>query len=96
MPIQHAIWRVGDQPAPLASSKLASEQQLESMIVREPRILSSAWMLIGQQEVTGCNPGSFKFLTSSAPSAFAVLPCCPPVIGPYPPIKTHLPHPSPQ
>jgi len=52
MPIQHAIWRVGDQPAPLASSKLASEQQLESMIVREPRILSSEWMLIGQQEFT--------------------------------------------
>lgn len=52
MPIQHAIWRVGDQPAPLASSKLASEQQLEAMIVREPRILSSEWMLIGQQEIT--------------------------------------------
>jgi len=54
MPIQHAIWRVGDQPAPLASSKLASEQQLEAMIVREPRILSNEWLLIGQQEVTSC------------------------------------------
>ena len=52
MPMQHAIWRVGDQPAPLASSKLASEQLLEAMIVREPRILSSQWMLIGQQEIT--------------------------------------------
>jgi hypothetical protein len=52
MPIQHAIWRVGDQPAPLASSKLASEQLLEAMIVREPRILSAEWMLIGQQEIT--------------------------------------------
>lgn len=52
MPIQHAIWRVGDQPAPLTNSKLASEQLLEDMIVREPRILSSEWMLIGRQEIT--------------------------------------------
>lgn len=52
MPIQHAIWQVGDQPAPLASSKLASEQLLEDMIVRETRILSNEWMLIGRQEVT--------------------------------------------
>jgi hypothetical protein len=52
MPIHHAIWRVGEQPAPLASSRLASEQQLEEMIVRDPRILSSEWMLIGRQKVT--------------------------------------------
>jgi RecB family endonuclease NucS len=52
MPIQHAIWRVGDEPAPLVSSKLASEQQLEGMIVRDPRILSGEWMLIGRQEIT--------------------------------------------
>ena len=52
MPIQHAIWKVGDKPAPLSASRLASEQTLEEMIVRDPRILSSEWMLIGQQEVT--------------------------------------------
>lgn len=52
MTIQHAIWQVGDQPTLLASSRLVSEQQLEDMIVREPRILSSEWMLIGRQEVT--------------------------------------------
>lgn len=52
MPIQHSIWRVGDEPAPLASSRLASEQQLEAMIVRDPRILSGEWMLIGRQEIT--------------------------------------------
>jgi len=52
MPIQHAIWQVGEQPTLLASSKLVSEQQLEDMIVREPRILSSEWMLIGRQEIT--------------------------------------------
>ena len=52
MPIQHAIWQVGAQPLPLANSKLASEQLLEDMIVRDPRILSSDWMLIGRQEIT--------------------------------------------
>lgn len=52
MPIHHAIWRVGKQPAPLASSRLASKQQLEDMIARDPRILSSEGMLIGRQEVT--------------------------------------------
>lgn len=52
MPIQHAIWQVGQQPTPLTTAKLASEQQLEDMIVREPAILSSQWMLIGRQEVT--------------------------------------------
>lgn len=35
MPIHHAIWRVGEQPAPLVSSRLVSEQQLEEMIVQD-------------------------------------------------------------
>jgi hemin uptake protein HemP len=52
MPIQHAIWKVGENPVPLSASQLASEQKLEEMIVRDPRILSSEWMLIGRQEVT--------------------------------------------
>ena len=52
MPIQHAIWKMGNAPTPLLTGRLASEQQLEDMIVRDPRILSSEWMLIGRQEVT--------------------------------------------
>lgn len=52
MPIQHAIWKVGDTPQPLSASHLVSEQQLEEMIVRDPRILSGEWMLIGRQELT--------------------------------------------
>ena len=52
MPIQHAIWKVGDRPKPLPVGRLASEQKLEEMIVSDPRILSSEWMLIGRQEVT--------------------------------------------
>jgi len=52
MPIHHAIWKVGTTPAPLATTQLVSEQSLEDMIVRDPRILSSEWMLIGRQEIT--------------------------------------------
>jgi hypothetical protein len=71
MPIQHAIWRVGDDPAPLTGSKLASEQQLEAMIVRDPRILSSEWMLIGRQEITA--HGGRVDLLAIAPDGSLVL-----------------------
>lgn len=53
MPISHAIWTIGDQPQSLATASLTNEQQLEDMIVREPAILSTEWMLIGRQESTG-------------------------------------------
>ena len=53
MPINHAIWKVSDKPAPLAETRLLSEQQLEDMIVNAPEILSREWMLIGRQEQTG-------------------------------------------
>ena len=52
MPVKHAIWKVGENPQPLSASKLCSEQKLEEMIVSDPRILSSEWLLIGRQEVT--------------------------------------------
>lgn len=52
MPIQHSIWTVGAEPKALETSRLANEQTLEEMIVRDSRVLSSEWMLIGQQEVT--------------------------------------------
>jgi hypothetical protein len=71
MPIHHAIWRVGEQPAPLVASRLASEQQLEEMIARDPRILSSEWMLIGRQEVT--SHGGRVDLLAIAPDASLVL-----------------------
>ena len=48
MPIKHAIWTVGDKPSSLPVTKLSSEQLLEEMIARDPRILSDEWMLIGR------------------------------------------------
>lgn len=53
MPIQHSIWRVGPQPQRIASDALPNEAVLEDMIVAEPAILSSEWMIIGRQEDTG-------------------------------------------
>ena len=52
MPIKHAIWTVGTEPAPLALKRLATELQLEEMIVVDPAILSPEWILIGRQEIT--------------------------------------------
>jgi hypothetical protein len=53
MPIQHAIWSVSDTPKPLTVGRLPNEQLLEDMIIRDPRILSTEWMSIGRQEITG-------------------------------------------
>jgi hypothetical protein len=53
MTIRHAIWKVGTTPTPLQTSVLASEQQLEEMIVVSPAILHDQWMLIGRQHDTG-------------------------------------------
>lgn len=71
MPIQHAIWKVSDHPAPLVTTTLTNEHQLEEMILRAPRILSSEWMLIGRQEPTGM--GGRIDLLAIAPDASLVL-----------------------
>ena len=71
MPIRHALWQVGTKPAPLASTKLLSEQQLKEMIVAAPEILSDEWMLIGRQEHTGL--GGRIDLLAIAPDASLVL-----------------------
>lgn len=71
MPIQHAIWKVGDTPTPLSQGRLVSEQKLEEMIVSDPRILSSEWMLIGRQEIT--SHGGRIDLLAVAPDGSLVL-----------------------
>ena len=71
MPIKHAIWKVGSQPARLSTTTLLNEQQLEDMIVSAPQILSGEWMLIGRQEQTGL--GGRIDLLAIAPDASLVL-----------------------
>src|SRR6056297_1467632 len=53
MPIQHAVWTVSQDPTEIQQGTLPSEQMLEDMIVAQPLILSSEWMLIGRQIDTG-------------------------------------------
>ena len=55
MSVQHAIWKVGEQPTALVGGRLASEDQLEEMIVKDINILSADWMLIGRQMHTRSN-----------------------------------------
>src|ERR1041385_8879583 len=71
MPIQHAIWKVGEKPVPLSATRLPSEQKLEEMIVSDAHILSSEWMLIGRQEVT--SHGGRVDLLAIAPDGSLVL-----------------------
>lgn len=71
MPIHHAIWRVTETPEPLQITRLTSEQQLEDMIIRDPSILSSEWMLIGRQERT--NDSGRIDLLAIAPDGSLVL-----------------------
>lgn len=71
MPIRHALWKVGTAPSQLQPCSLASEQQLEQMIVASPEILSEEWMLIGQQEQT--DTGGRIDLLAIAPDASLVL-----------------------
>lgn len=71
MPIQHAIWKVGAKPQPLSVTRLPNEQTLEEMIVGEPSILSSEWMLIGRQEIT--SHGGRIDLLAIAPDGSLVL-----------------------
>ncbi|WNY88832.1 nuclease [Leclercia adecarboxylata] len=71
MPVQHAIWRVGENPQPLTISKLASEQLLEKMILNDPTILSDQWMIIGHQENT-LDKGRIDLL-AIAPDASLIL-----------------------
>ena len=71
MPIEHAIWTVGESPTALPVTKLPTEQLLEDMIVQDPRILSNEWMLIGQQEIT--TGGGRIDLLAIAPDASLVL-----------------------
>src|SRR5688572_25138092 len=71
MPIQHALWKIGQPPTALAQCTLANEQQLEEMIVAAPQMLSAEWMLIGRQEQTGT--GGRIDLLAIAPDASLVL-----------------------
>lgn len=71
MSVSQRIWQVGQPPRRLVESRLASEQELEEMIVAEPEIVSDEWMVIGRQEETGF--GGRIDLLAIAPDSSLVL-----------------------
>lgn len=71
MPISHVVWTIDPEPREIPLGSLPSEQLLESMIVAQPRILSSEWMLIGRQVETG--HGGRLDLLAIAPDGSLVL-----------------------
>ncbi len=71
MPIKTDLWKVGESPLRLNESVLDSELQLEEMVVEDPRILSSEWLLIGRQVKT--ESGGFIDLLALAPDGSVVL-----------------------
>ncbi len=52
MAVQHGIWKIGEQPKPLAAAKIESEQLLEEQITKDISILNPEWLLIGRQVYT--------------------------------------------
>ncbi len=71
MPITTKLWKVAHPPVPLAPSSLASEAELEKMIVEDSCLLSEDWMLIGRQERT--SHGGCVDLLALAPDGSVVL-----------------------
>jgi len=71
MSVGQPIWRVGQPPQRLLTTKLASEQELEEMIVARPEIMSEQWMIIGRQEDTGL--GGRIDLLAIAPDSSLIL-----------------------
>lgn len=71
MAVKTALWKVGATPQALVESSLASEAQLEEMIVADSRMVSDEWMLIGRQVDTGF--GGRVDLLAIAPDGSLVL-----------------------
>jgi len=52
MPIEHAIWRMGDDPKRLTDSTLKDEGTLEDLICKDVAVLNEQWLLVGRQVST--------------------------------------------
>ena len=55
MPIEHAIWKIADDPKQLAECELENENELEDLISKDIKILNDQWLLIGRQVHTAYN-----------------------------------------
>jgi len=55
MPIEHAIWKINNNPIPLPDCCLGNEEELEQLIFQNPSIINDQWLLIGRQVQTSFN-----------------------------------------
>ena len=55
MPLNQSLWALGDSARPLKVGKLESEKALEDLIVSNPAVLNSSWMVVGRQVRTDFN-----------------------------------------
>ena len=72
MLVSQRIWRVGQSPERLPEGRLASEWELEEMIIAKPEIVSDQWMIIGRQEETGFN-GRIDLLAIAPDSSLVLI-----------------------
>jgi len=52
MPLEHALWRIGNSLARLPVAKMDTEDLLEDYIFRDITILNDGWLIIGRQVLT--------------------------------------------
>ena len=55
MSINQGIWKMGDVVTKVTETKLVNEEELETIIQKEPSVLSDGWLIIGRQVQTKFN-----------------------------------------
>ena len=55
MPMNQSLWTLGESARPLKVGRLESEKALEDLIVENPSVLNSGWMIVGRQVRTDFN-----------------------------------------
>jgi len=61
MPLEHALWRIGNSLARLPVAKMDTEDLLEDYIFRDITILTDGWLIIGRQVPDGFWASSLTF-----------------------------------
>jgi len=55
MPVEHAIWKIAENPERLTECSLDNEQEMEDIICKDLSVLNDQWLLIGRQVQTAYN-----------------------------------------
>lgn len=55
MPVEHAVWKIGEKPDRLEECILDNELELEDIVFQDMSVLNDQWLLIGRQVQTAYN-----------------------------------------